>query len=301
MAINEKVAVVTGSSSGIGFETSLALARNGYLTYATIRDKRKSKEIEKISGRENIPIKTMEMNVNCDTSVKETMDKIINETGRIDVLVNNAGYGLFGALEDFDMDYIKNQFETNVFGVIRVTKSALPIMRDRKEGLIVNVTSLAGLIGVPAESVYASTKFAVEGLSESLSYELEPFGVRIILVEPGVINTGFVEDLVVPDLYGINKKGQFVQNKDNEPSSISNYHGTIGKFLKYYYAAMSNAPHPQRVASEILQAIKKNSNKANSSPIIRVTVGSDSQKYSKMKRELEDDAFHAMLRRDLLE
>ncbi|VFJ15367.1 SDR family oxidoreductase [Candidatus Nitrosocosmicus franklandus] len=300
MAINDKVAVVTGSSSGIGFETSLALARNGYHTYATIRDIRKSKKIEAISVRENILIKTMEMDVNCDTSVKETMDKIISETGRIDVLVNNAGYGLFGALEDFDMDSIRNQFETNVFGVIRVAKSALPIMRDRREGLIVNVTSLAGLIGVPAESVYASTKFAVEGLSESLSYELEPFGVRIIIVEPGVINTSFVEDLVVPDLYGINKKGQFVQNKENEPSSISNYHDTIGKFLKYYYSAMSNAPHPQLVASEILQAIKKTSNKANSSPIIRVTIGSDSQKYSKLKRELGDDAFHTMLRRDLL-
>jgi short-subunit dehydrogenase len=308
MSKNHKVAVITGSSSGIGFETSLALARNGYLTYATMRDQRKSKDIERFASQENILIKTMEMDVNSDTSVKETMDEIINESGRIDVLVNNAGYGLFGALEDLTMDEIKGQFETNVFGVIRVTKSVLPIMRHRKEGLIVNVTSLAGLIGVPAESVYASTKFAIEGLSESLSYELEPFGVKMILVEPGVINTGFVEDLVVSDIYCVNKKGQYIQkkemkvveeNKDNHPS-ISYYHHTIGKFLKYYYTAMNNAPHPQIVASEILQAIKKVSDKTNSRPILRVSVGNDSEKYSKLKKELQDNEFHEMLKRDLL-
>jgi NAD(P)-dependent dehydrogenase (short-subunit alcohol dehydrogenase family) len=123
------VAVVTGSSSGIGLETALALAKEGYVTYATMRDLRKSKVIEGLAIEENVSINTVEMDVNYDQSVKNAIDGIINVQGRIDVMVNNAGYGLFGALEDLEMEEIKKQFETKVFGVIRVTKNILPIMR----------------------------------------------------------------------------------------------------------------------------------------------------------------------------
>src|ERR687898_841813 len=154
-----KVALVTGSSTGIGFETCLALARNGFNTCATMRDKSKSRILEKIARSENL---------------------------QINVLVNNAGYGLFGALEDFSMDEIKNQFDTNVFGVIRVIREVLPIMRLQKNGIIINISSLSGLAGIPTQSVYCATKFAVEGLSEALSFELEPFGIKLILIEPGV-------------------------------------------------------------------------------------------------------------------
>src|SRR6478752_2973785 len=117
MSKNQKVAVVTGSSTGIGYETSLALANNGYFTYATVRDIQKSKEIERIAHVKNIPLKIIEMNVDNDNSVKDTIEKITSEYGRIDILVNNAGYGLFGALEDLEMNEIKKQFETNVFGI----------------------------------------------------------------------------------------------------------------------------------------------------------------------------------------
>lgn len=199
------VAVVTGSSTGIGFETSLMLARNGYLTYATVRDLQKSKEIERIVQQENIPIRIVEMDVDNDNSVKTTIDKIISERDRIHILVNNAGYGLFGALEDLTMEEIKRQYETNVFGVIRVSQNVLPIMRSQRDGIIISISSLSGLAGIPSQSVYVSTKFALEDLSESLSFEVETYGIKIILIEPGVINTGFVEDLVVPDKYNINK------------------------------------------------------------------------------------------------
>ena len=212
---NKKVAVVTGSSTGIGFETCLALAKNGYLTYATMRDLKKTERIERIDHDKNLQIKIIEMDVNKDDSVKNAIEKIIDENGQIDILVNNAGYGLFGALEDLSVSEIKNQFETNVFGIIRVTQNVLPIMRRQTNGVIVNISSIAGLVGIPSQSVYVSTKFAVEGLSESLSFELEPFGIKIILIEPGEINTKFAQSLIVPiNRYNIEKnKDQIDQNE----------------------------------------------------------------------------------------
>lgn len=303
MSKNQKVAVVTGSSTGIGYETSLALANNGYFTYATVRDIQKSKEIERIAHVKNIPLKIIEMNVDNDNSVKDTIEKITSEYGRIDILVNNAGYGLFGALEDLEMNEIKKQFETNVFGIMRVIKNVLPAMRLQRTGIIVNISSISGLVGIPSQSAYAGTKFAVEGLSESLSYELEPFGIKIVLVEPGVINTEFVQDLVVPtDRYGIDKnRNQInISNFNTGNTSFSFYHDTIKKFLSFYYSAMRNAPHPRIVADEIIQAIEKVSNETNAMPIIRIAVGNDSKKYSKLKKELQDNEFHKVIRGDLL-
>lgn len=302
MSKNQKVAVITGSSTGIGFETSLMLARNGYFTYATMRNTQKSKEIERITQQENLPIRIVEMDVNNDNSVKTTVKRIIRERNRIDVLVNNAGYGLFGALEDLPMEEIKRQYETNVFGVIRVSQNVLPIMRSQRYGIIINISSISGLAGIPSQSVYVSTKFALEGLSESLSFEVETYGIKTILIEPSVINTGFVEDLVVPDKYNINKNRQAVQkavNRDN--NSLSYYNNTIEKFLSFYYPAMSNAPHPKIVANEIIQAIEKVSNEKKVGPFLRVPVGSDAKKYSKLKRELTDSEYHKLLKKDLLE
>ena len=281
------------------------LARNGYFTYATVRNLQKSKEIERIVQQENLPIRIDEMDVDNDNSVKTTIDKIISERDRIHILVNNAGYGLFGALEDLPMEEIKRQYETNVFGVIRVSQNVLPIMRSQRDGIIINISSFSGLAGIPSQSVYVSTKFALEGLSESLSFEVETHGIKIILIEPGVINTGFIEDLVVPDKYNIiNKNRQTVQKavKRDNNNSLSYYNNTIEKFLSFYYHAMSNAPHPKIVANEIIQAIEKVSNeKKEVGPFLRVPVGSDAKKYSKLKRELADGEYHKLLKQDLLE
>jgi NAD(P)-dependent dehydrogenase (short-subunit alcohol dehydrogenase family) len=304
MVEDQKVAVVTGSSSGIGFETSLALARNGYLTYATMRNLQKSKALEGIARDENLSLKTIEMDVDCDLSVKNAIDGIIDESGRIDVLVNNAGFGLFGSLEDLEMEEIKRQYETNVFGVIRVTKNVLPTMRLRQNGIIVNISSIAGLAGIPSQTIYCGTKFAVEGLSESLSFEVEPFGIKVIVVEPGVINTEFALDLIVPtSIYGVDENGKQINSafpKDKNDAVLSPYSNTIGKFLSFYYKAMSDAPHPKVVADETIKAIEKVSNGNNAEPIQRVTVGKESKKYSKLKRELSDSEFHKILREDLL-
>src|SRR5919202_6790824 len=162
---NHKVAVVTGSSTGIGYETSLILARNGFLTYATMRNLNKSENIKLVATKENLSIHVKQLDVTDDASINNAIQAISSETGRIDVLVNNAGYGLNGAFEDLAMDEIKAQYETNVFGLIRTTQAVLPIMRKQKSGAIVNISSGAGRFGFPGGSAYASTKFAVEGLS----------------------------------------------------------------------------------------------------------------------------------------
>src|ERR671914_3068936 len=190
---NHKVAVVTGSSTGgIGYETSLILARNGFLTYATMRNLNKSENIKLVATKENLPIQIKQLDVTDDVSVTNAIQAISSEAGRIDVLVNNAGYGLNGAFEDLDMDEIKAQYETNLFGLIRTTQAVLPIMRKQKSGTIVNISSGAGRFGLPGASAYVSTKFALEGLSESISYELEPFGIRVVIIEPGVIRTNIM-------------------------------------------------------------------------------------------------------------
>src|ERR687886_273662 len=177
---NQKVAIVTGSSTGIGYETSLALARDGFITYATMRNLNKAENIKSIATKESLPLHVTPLDVTDDLSVKDAVQAISSETGgRIDVLVNNAGYGLNGAFEDLAMDEIKAQYETNVFGLIRTTQAVLPIMRRQKSGIIVNISSGAGLFGIPGGSAYVSTKFAVEGFSESISYEFEPFGIKV--------------------------------------------------------------------------------------------------------------------------
>ena len=197
MSVNQRVAIVTGSSSGIGLDTSITLAQNGFLTYATMRNLDKGSVIETAAEKEKIPIRVVELDVTDDRSVKDAIQHIISEIGKIDVLVNNAGYGLVGAFEDLSMEEIKSQYETNVFGLMRVTQKVLPIMRKQESGIIVNVSSGAGIFGYPRGSAYVSTKFAVEGLTESISYELESFGIKVVLIEPDFIRTNFANAMIL--------------------------------------------------------------------------------------------------------
>jgi NAD(P)-dependent dehydrogenase (short-subunit alcohol dehydrogenase family) len=186
-----KVAIVTGSATGIGYETAILLARNGFRTYATMRNIHKAKEIQKIAEVESLPLDVIQLDVTNDEPIAKAIDTVISESGRIDVLVNNAGYGLIGSIEDMSTEEMKAQFETNVFGVFRVTQAVLPHMRKQHNGTIVNISSIAGRIGLPLLSAYGSTKFALEGMSESMAYELEPFGIKVAIIEPGNIKTNF--------------------------------------------------------------------------------------------------------------
>jgi short-subunit dehydrogenase len=181
MPQEKEVAVVTGSSTGIGFKTSLTLARNGFHTYATMRKlEGRSKQITDIAKNDNLPLQVIQLDVDNDKSVLEAFNRIVTENDRIDVVVNNAGYALVGAFEETSMQEIKAQFETNFFGAVRVMQAVIPIMRKQRSGKIVNITSMGGRVAVPLDSIYHGTKFALEGLSESIQYELEPFGINLI-------------------------------------------------------------------------------------------------------------------------
>src|SRR5438093_9750476 len=197
MASSKAVAVVTGSSSGIGHETALTLARNGFVTYATMRNHSKAAEIQSIASKQSLPIVVKQLDVTKDESVRNAIQQIVSEAGRIDVVVNNAGYGLTGAFEDLSIDEIKAQYETNFFGVIRVTQAVLPTMRKQRSGKIINISSGAGRFGYPGGSAYVSSKFALEGMSECMAFELEAFGINVVLIEPGFISTSFGNNIVI--------------------------------------------------------------------------------------------------------
>ena len=307
----QNIAVVTGSSTGIGFETSLLLARNGFYTYATMRDTHKSDNIEKIAKNENLPLKVLSMDVDNDDSVRNAIQRILDEKEKVDILVNNAGYGLFGALEDMSLNEIKRQFDTNLFGAMRTIKEILPTMRKQKNGIIINITSIAGVVGIPAECAYVSSKFALEGLSESISYELQPFGIKVILVEPGVINTNFIPNIKFPNSNEDDNKHQTSSNKKEEESKVkyysnndikqknySHYSNTIDAFLSHYYPAMKNAPLPKEVATVILEAIKNASD--SSDYLFRYVIGEDSKTLADAKKNLSDSELHRYISNWLL-
>lgn len=274
MDSKQKVAVVTGSSSGIGYEISLILTRNNFTTYATMRNLQKGSDLKSIAEDEKLPLHFVQLDVT-DENVKNAVQTIYDESGRIDILVNNAGYGLTGAFEDLSIDEIKKQFETNVFGLIRTTQAVLPIMRKQRSGMIVNISSGAGRFGFPTGSAYASTKFAVEGLSESMSYEVEPFGIKVILIEPGVIKTNFFNSSVLA-------------RKSQDPNSpyaplMTGMNDNVNKMMK-------NASTPQYVAEIVLQAI------TSENPKLRYLAGKDVEQWLEAKRKMSDEEFVNMMK-----
>lgn len=179
----KKVAVVTGASAGIGKETSKILADKGYTVYGVAR------RTEKMSEFKSLGIHVIEMDVSDESSIVEGINRVIREQGRIDVLVNNAGFGLYGAIEDVPMADARYQMEVNLFGLARLVQLVLPHMRQQRFGKIVNVTSIGGKVAGPLGGWYHASKFAVEGLSDSLRLEVKPFGIDVILIEPGGVKT----------------------------------------------------------------------------------------------------------------
>lgn len=275
MLTMEKVAIVTGSSSGIGFETALALATNGYYTYATMRDTRKGNKILEIAKKENLKVEVLALDVDKKDTITGSINKIISDKKRIDVLVNNAGYGLFGCLEDLSIEDLKSQFETNFFGLIKTIQVVLPTMRKQRSGIIVNVSSIAGRIGFPASPAYISSKFALEGLSESMRYELEPFGIKTIIIEPGVIKTNFFTSLKKPS------------------TTDSAYKEITEKVMKGLTMMADMGTPPQEVASTIVKAVN------SENPLPRYPVGNDAIMFLEAKKSKTDIEFENYIKKEL--
>ena len=276
-----KVAVVTGSSSGMGYETSLILARNGFHTYATVRklEEEGPNQISDIAKNENLPLQVIQLDVNDDKSVTEGVERITNDKDRIDVAINNAGYDLMGALEETSMEEIKGQFETNFFGAVRVMQAVIPMMRKQGGGIIVNVTSLGGRISFPLNSPYHATKFALEGLSESIQYELEPLGIKVIVIEPGGVGSNFLRNLKWA-------------SKTSDPLN-SQYSSMRGSLSEYFNQWAQNLIHPSEVAKVILRAVTAEN------PDFRYVVGKDAEMALESRRNMSDEEFHNMIKKQI--
>ena len=247
----EKIALVTGSSSGIGFETSLALAREGYFTYATMRDLTKSAEIENIAKDEELSLKVIQLDVDDEQSVDYAVKSI--------------------------MDEFREQFETNFFSVVRMIQKVAPIMRKQGSGDIVNISSVAGRIGFPVSTAYISSKFALEGLSESIRFELGQFGVNVIIIEPGVIKTNFFDSMKTA-------------KKADEGETYRDI--TLKVITGVKMMAEMGTP-PKEVANVIIKAIK------DDKPLPRYVVGNDAMMFLEAKKMKTDIEFENYLKKEL--
>ena len=189
--------LITGASAGIGNATALYLARRGYHVAATSRKLSRLDELMSVARSDSLSISAYQLDINEPASVADVVPEIIGQNGALYALINNAGYGLWGCLEDLTMEEVKAQFETNFFAVLRMSQAVLPGMRDRGSGIIVNVGSVLGCIGSPAVGAYSATKFALVGLTSVLRMELAQFGIRAVLIEPGLFRTNFHRDKVI--------------------------------------------------------------------------------------------------------
>ncbi|MEK9681389.1 MAG: SDR family oxidoreductase [Nitrosopumilus sp.] len=272
----QKVALVTGSSSGIGLETALALAKDGYHTFASMRDVSKSGELENAAKKDNLPIEVMELDVDKEESIITAIKKVMESAGRLDVLVNNAGYGQFGCTEDVSVEDFRKQFETNFFSIVRIIQEVAPIMRNQNSGNIINISSVVGRMGLPGSPAYISSKFALEGLVECLRYELGQFGIKTTLIEPGVIKTNFFESMKIPD-------------SETDPK----YKELTDHILAGLKMMVQMGTAPSQVAEAILKAIH------DDEMLPRYVVGTDAAMFMEAKKMKTDLEFEKYMSKEL--
>ncbi|GBF34412.1 short-chain dehydrogenase [Desulfocucumis palustris] len=235
-----KTVFITGASSGIGKETAKLFQERGWNVIATMRNPQAEKELVQLKN-----IKILQCDVTEQNSIKTAVNEGIKAFGNIDVLVNNAGYYILGPFEAATHEQIKRQIDTNLFGLIEVTKEIVPHFRKQKSGTIINVSSIAGIISIPLQTLYHATKWGVEGFSESLQYELRPFNIRVKIIEPGVIKT---------DFYG---RSMTVMQDDE----IKEYESYSQKVVKNILKNGEKGSSPDGVAKTIYKAATDNSTK----------------------------------------
>ena len=234
-----KVALVTGASSGIGTLTASELSAKGFVVYAAAR------RVDKMEQLKKLGVKHIFLDLTDEASIEDCVSSILRESGKIDILVNNAGYGSYGAVEDVSIEEAKRQFDVNLFGMARLIQLITPSMRQNHFGRIINVSSVAGKIWTKFGSWYHATKFAVEGLSNCLRLELKPFGIDVVVIEPGCIDTNWV-NIAMDKLRETSKNGAYEEYANK----------TADKFMKIY--ASSAVSKPELVAKTIAKAATKN-------------------------------------------
>ena len=246
-----------------------------------MRNPEKGGDLIRAAKNEELPILVEQLDVTDLDSIKDFMSRrlAVKSSGRIDVLVNNAGYALMGSLEDLSMKEIQDQLETNLLGAIRVTQQVLPVMRAQGSGIIVNISSGVGRIGFQGLSAYVATKFALEGLSESLAYEVGPFGIKVVLIEPGVVKTKAFDNMVI---------GQAALRKD------SPYADMLDNLNVAFKTRLDKASTPDQVAATILQAI------SSQEPKLRYAVGQDVVALLEKKRTLTDEQFQEHMKNSMV-
>ncbi|OFZ28330.1 MAG: hypothetical protein A2622_04305 [Bdellovibrionales bacterium RIFCSPHIGHO2_01_FULL_40_29] len=259
--MNKKIMVITGASSGIGLATAKLFAKNGYTVYGLSRRKMNVNEFFEIQA-----------DVNDDESVKKAFAEIIEKNGRIDVLINNAGFAMVGAAEESSISQIKTMFETNFFGAIRATNAALPIMRKQRSGRILHTSSILGFLPGPYVTFYGATKHALEGYSESLDHEVRSFGIRSILIEPSFMNTSISAHQSEPDL------------------PIQDYAKKREQMAQIISTGVAESPSPDLVAAKFLEAVE------SSKPKLRYPVGKDAVRTAPLRRFAPSALFDKIFR-----
>ncbi len=266
-----KVVFITGASSGIGKETARLFQSKEWKVAATMRDPSGSEDLQRI-----VDVECFRLDVTDPESIRDAFSAALARFGRIDAVVNNAGYGAVGPFEAASKDEISRQFETNVFGLMNVCREAIPYFREAKRGTIVNVASMGGRITFPFYSLYHASKWAVEGFSESLHYELRPFGIRVKIIEPGPIKTDFYDRSMTL----LEKEG------------LTAYDHLLDKAMPNMAKAGAEAPGPGIVAEAIYTAVNDGSWKMRYSPNSRLILA--------LRKVLPDSLFFAIVRRSVL-
>jgi len=280
LSLISKVALVSDSSAGIGYETALVLSRNGYDTYAGIRDLTLAGELLHVAKEEKLPLRIIQLDVNSDSSVNLGVKKVLKEQNTIDLLVNNLGYILLGCFEDVSMNEMKAQFETNFYGTVRTAQAVLPVMRKHKSGIIINISSIAGRIGFPVASAFVSSQFAVEGLSESMRFELEPLGIYVSIIEPGMVRiTNFSNSMIIAN---------------NAKKSSSPYSKITRKLTGNIEQMIEMGISPEEVADTILKAVQ------SKPPLPRYLVGNDAAMITENRKSMTDIEFEKFLKNTIL-
>jgi NAD(P)-dependent dehydrogenase (short-subunit alcohol dehydrogenase family) len=256
---NQRVVLITGASSGVGQSTARLLSQKGYKVFGTSRNPASSEAIP--------TVQMLALDVRSDDSVAACVKAVTAQVGRLDVVVNNAGYELAGALEELSLDEAKAQFETNFFGVVRMVKAVLPIMRQQKRGQIVNVSSLSGLSPIPFMGIYSASKFALEGYTEALRHEVKPFGIHVSQIEPGFLKTAMMD------------------RRQVAAERISEYDPWRERAFKAIREYELKGPGPELVADTVLKII------SSKTPRLRYVIGQQAKFVSGLRRLLPAGAY----------